>query len=81
MATAAVTNAADAVDKQSNDGQNAGAANKETDEADEKLFMVDQGFNADDIMNDKLFKMNMSMLEDDSLKEDLSPNPAVPENC
>ena len=43
--------------------------------------MVDQGFNAEDIMNDKLFKMNMSMLEDDSLKEDLSPNPAVPEQC
>ena len=43
--------------------------------------MVDQGFNADDIMNSKLFKMNMSMLEDDSLKEDLSPNPAVPEQC
>lgn len=43
--------------------------------------MVDQGFNAEDIMNSKLFKMNMSMLEDETLKEDLSPNPAVPEQC
>ena len=41
--------------------------------------MVDQGFNAEDIMNDKLFKMNMSMLEDETLKEDLTPNPPVPE--
>lgn len=41
--------------------------------------MVDQGFNAEDIMNSKLFKMNMSMLEDESLKEDLTPNPLVPE--
>ena len=50
-------------------------------EAEEKLFMVDQGFNADDIMNNKLFKMNMSMLEDETLKEDLSSNPAVPPQC
>ena len=49
----------------------------EIQEAEEKLFMVDQGFNAEDIMNSKLFKMNMIMLEDDALKEDLSANPGV----
>ena len=50
-------------------------------EAEEKLFMVDQGFSAEDIMNSTLFKMSMSMVEDDRLKEDLSPNPAVSVQC
>ena len=43
--------------------------------------MVDQGFNADDIMNSRLYKLNMSMLDDEMLKDDPSPNSAVPADC
>lgn len=82
QAQAVTTHAAEKADDRSNDGQNiAGGASTEIQEAEEKLFMVDQGFNAEDIMNSKLFKMNMSMLEDDTLKEDLTPNPPVSEQC
>ena len=78
--TATVT--AEKVDERSDGGQNlAGGVSSEIQEAEEKLFMVDQGFNAEEIMNSKLFKMNMSMLEDETLREDLTPNPQVPEQC
>ena len=78
--TQAVT--AEKLEEGSVDGTNAGAgASAEILEAEEKLFMVDQGFNADDIMNSRLYKLNMSMLDDETFKDDTSPNAAVPPDC
>ena len=78
--TQAVT--AEKLEEGSVDGTNAGAgASTEILEAEEKLFMVDQGFNADDIMNSRLYKLNMSMLDDETFKDDPSPNAAVPPDC
>lgn len=73
---------AEKLEEGSIDGTNAGAgASTEILEAEEKLFMVDQGFNADDIMNSRLYKLNMSLLEDEAFKDDSSPNAAVPPDC
>ena len=43
--------------------------------------MVDQGFNAEEIMGKSIFKMNMMMLEDEQLKEDLGDDPVAPIQC
>ena len=78
--TQAVT--AEKLEEGSVDGTNVGAgASTEILEAEEKLFMVDQGFNADDIMNSRLYKLNMSMLDDETFKDDTSPNAAVSPDC